>query len=516
VRWERIQLVFAFDGDVPALMLRQEDGGTRTPPTRQWSSDGVTYVRFNVLTAGDQRPLDAGRWFLADASGDAVASELAGDSDAGLATARDRRLALQASTYRVQTMREAATGRLVLDVALEGRERARSSSRIPRPVTRAWKRLRAAAWRGAFRLTRRIVRRGKPVVLFATRLSPRLTGNLEVVHDRMVARGLDERYRLVTLFTPAIIKKLGWPGRVRLLIAMAGADVIFLDDSFYPVYWVEFTPDVRIVQLWHASGAFKTVGYSRSASAGNPPFNPYGRVHKNTTHVIVSSDFDVPFYAEALGVPEDRVHSTGIPRMDRYFDPAARDAAIAAAHGLFPQLAGRSVWLFAPTYRGERVAEATYDLSLIDLAGLHAVAVEKNAVILFKHHPFVHERLDIPDAFRDRLVEASDADIDVNDLLFSVDLVITDYSSIVFEFSVLDRPMLFFVPDLEQYIAERDFYVEFEEFVPGRIVRTFDELLDSIRRDDYEIEKVAAFARKHFAHLDGNSTDRVIDLAIGG
>ena len=101
-----------------------------------------------------------------------------------------------------------------------------------------------------------------------------------------------------------------------------GADVIFLDDSFYPVYWVEFTPDVRIVQLWHASGAFKTVGYSRSASAGNPPFNPYGRVHKNTTHVIVSSDFDVPFYAEALGVPEDRVHSTGIPRMDRYFDPA--------------------------------------------------------------------------------------------------------------------------------------------------------------------------------------------------
>jgi CDP-ribitol ribitolphosphotransferase len=95
-----------------------------------------------------------------------------------------------------------------------------------------------------------------------------------------------------------------------------------------------------------------------------------------------------------------------------------------------------------------------------------------------------------------------------------VDLLITDYSSIVFEFSTLGRPMLFFAYDLEEYVAERDFYVPFEQFVPGRIVRTFDELLDAIRRDDYEQEKVDTFARRHFAHLDGSSTDRVIDELV--
>ena len=76
--------------------------------------------------------------------------------------------------------------------------------------------------------------------------------------------------------------------------------------------------------------------------------------------------------------------------------------------------------------------------------------------------------------------------MDVNDLLFAVDLLVTDYSSIVFEYSTLRRPMLFFAYDLEDYVATRDFYVPFESFVPGRIVRTFAEMVDAIRRDDYE------------------------------
>ena len=94
-------------------------------------------------------------------------------------------------------------------------------------------------------------------------------------------------------------------------------------------------------------------------------------------------------------------------------------------------------------------------------------------------HPFVSDPLDVPEAYRDRLHRRRPTSpIDVNDLLFAVDLLITDYSSIVFEYSTLGRPMLFFAYDLDEYVAERDFYVPFEAFVPGRIVRTFPELLD--------------------------------------
>ena len=149
---------------------------------------------------------------------------------------------------------------------------------------------------------------------------------------------------------------------------------------------------------------------------------------------------------------------------------------------------------------------------MLDYAALHALCVERDAVVIIKMHPFVQRAARrSPSAFRDRLLDGSTAAIDVNDLLFAVDLLITDYSSIVFEYSTLGRPMLFFAYDLDEYVATRDFYVPFESFVPGRIVRTFPELLDAIRRDDYEVDKVADFAARHFAHLDGGSTDRVID-----
>ena len=153
----------------------------------------------------------------------------------------------------------------------------------------------------------------------------------------------------------------------------------------------------------------------------------------------------------------------------------------------------------------------------LDYAALHALAVERDAVVIIRMHPFVREPLGIPAELADRLIDGIGAPrIDVNDLLFVVDLLVTDYSSIVFEFSTLGRPMLFFTPDLEAYVASRDFYEPFEAFVPGRIVRTFDALLDAIRREDFELEKVAPFAARHFAHLDGASTDRVIDEVILG
>jgi CDP-ribitol ribitolphosphotransferase len=129
-------------------------------------------------------------------------------------------------------------------------------------------------------------------------------------------------------------------------------------------------------------------------------------------------------------------------------------------------------------------------------------------------HPLARTDLQIPEAFRDRLLDGLRMRVDVNDLLLLVDLLITDYSSILFEFSTLRRPMLFYAFDLDEYGEVRDLYVPFDTLVPGRIVRTFDELVDAIRSEDYEIEKVAGFAESHFAHLDAGSTDRVIDQLI--
>jgi CDP-glycerol glycerophosphotransferase (TagB/SpsB family) len=524
VHWERIQLVLELrpaagvELDSDGLRLQQVGGPGNLPPTCVSLDGDIVRVRINVMQGPDLQPLEPGRWQLTGRSrpdGSHVPLR-ASDPGALLGESAAAAFRLRDGIFRAGPVVDAEDGSLALDIAFEagvgfardvGR-RARTRQRLRGSLGAA----RGAAFRLALHGINAVAGRKGRRVLFTSDSRAGLAGNLKDVHDRMVERGLDREYRLETLFKEGIATRRRMVDRLRLPWQLATADVIVIDDYQPVIYRIGVDPGVRIIQLWHASGAFKTVGYSRVGKPGGP--DPYGRGHKNYTHAIVSSEHDVPFYAEAFGIPEARVFPTGIPRMDRFFDDAARSAGLEAARAAFPETAGRMTILFAPTFRGDGPRTASYDIAGLDYAALHALCLEKDAVIIIRMHPFVTEPLAIPESMRDRLLDGSAIPLDVNDLLFAVDLVVTDYSSIVFEFSTLGRPMLFFAYDLDEYVATRDFYEPFESFVPGRIVRTFPEMLDAIRRDDFEVEKVAAFATRHFAHLEGGSTDRVIDDLI--
>jgi CDP-glycerol glycerophosphotransferase (TagB/SpsB family) len=538
--WERVQWIIearpaadgsgaivgpATDEDAMAFRLRHEAGARngRTPlemaPTRGTFEGDHLRLRFNVMQGPGQVPLAPGRWRLVrnvNAAGVDVLPVIVTDPDR-VDPARDGgSFSLGGrGEFRAVPSIDPDDGSISLDVTLEDPEH---TSDVVAPATSPLRRLlrplrilRLGLFGVLFRVFRATTRRTGRRILFSSDSRADLGGNLKIVYDRMVERGLDREYELLTLFKPSVTERRRFLDRVRLPWLLARADVIVIDD-YQPVIYRVDDPDVRIIQLWHAWGAFKTVGYSRVGKPGGP--SPFSRIHKNYTHAIVSSDAEVSFYAEAFGIPEARVAPTGIPRMDRFFDPQAREAGRQAAFDAFPQMRDHMAILFAPTFRGHGAKSATYPMELLDYEALHAVCVEKDAVCIIRMHPFVREPLDIPEGLRDRIIDGSSASIDVNDLLFAVDLLVTDYSSIVFEFSTQDRPMLFFAFDLDEYVASRDFYVDYRDFVPGRIVRTFEEMLEAIRRDDYEPERLAAFRAGHLDHFDGNATDRVIDLIL--
>ncbi len=534
--WERVQWVIearatrAADGatasaaasDPAAYRLRHEDvapagtGLLEMAPTHATREGDHIRLRFNVMQGPGQIPLAPGRWRLVrNGTADSAATPVVIADPGSVDPARDAgAFTLDRGEFRAVPSVDPGDGSMSLQVTLSEPESAPADTVAPsllRRILRPFRILRVGLFGVLFRLFRAVTRRNGRRILFSSDSRAELGGNLKIVYDQMVERGLDREYELLTLFKSSVTERRSLADRVRLPWLLARADVIVIDD-YQPVIYRVDDPDVRIIQLWHAWGAFKTVGYSRVGKPGGP--SPYSRVHKNYTHAIVSSDAEVPFYAEAFGIPEARVAPTGIPRMDRFFDPAAREAGRAAAYEAFPEARGHTLILFAPTFRGNGAKSATYPLELLDYAKLYALCVEKDAVCIIRLHPFVREPLDIPEAFRDRIVDGSSQAVDVNDLLFAVDLLVTDYSSIVYEFSTQDRPMLFFAYDLEEYVASRDFYVDYRSFVPGRIVRTFDEMLDAIRRDDYEPEKLAAFRAAHLDHFDGHATDRVIDLIL--
>ena len=517
IRWERVQLILdarvapGTEIDPAGLCLEPFGGGEAMAPTRTAVDGERLTIRYNVMVGPGLAPLGSGRWTLR--SQVAIDDPRAMDPETAsgvfpLATG----LYTVAPRFTPDPGGGSGRGSLAVDVSYDEDVRREDPAAIKPIRERATTGVRRAAFRLLVSASKLLAGRGRTRILFTSRLISEMSGNLKVVHDRMVERGLARDNDLISMLKPGLTERWAFRDRLRLASTLARADVIVLDDTFPPLDWVELTKHVRIIQLWHASGAFKTVGYSRAGKPGD--LNPFLRTHRNYTAAIVSGEVDVPFYAEAFGIPEDRVVPTGIPRMDRFFDETARAAGVAKARAVFPEIVGRETILFAPTYRGETIRDATYGFEHLDYAALHALCIERDAVVIIRMHPFVQDPPAIREPFRDRILDGSAAGIDVNDLMFAVDLVVTDYSSIVFEFSTLGRPMLFFAYDLDEYVAARDFYVPFESFVPGRIVRTFPELLDAIRREDYGSDKVAAFAARHFAHLDAGSTDRVIDELI--
>ncbi|PAD80578.1 hypothetical protein CHH57_24335 [Niallia circulans] len=98
----------------------------------------------------------------------------------------------------------------------------------------------------------------------------------------------------------------------------------------------------------------------------------------------------------------------------------------------------------------------------------------------------------------------------LNDLLFITDILITDYSSIPFEFSFLQKPMIFYPYDLDEYRKTRGFWVPYHELVPGPIAYSTEEIVQFIHLSSFKMEKIANFHQEWNTYSIGNSSKNVV------
>ena len=302
---------------------------------------------------------------------------------------------------------------------------------------------------------------------------------------------------------------------IKLIWDMAVARCVFINDSNSVFGAFNLREGTELVQLWHACGAFKKWGYSvvdKTFGEDQKALDTYSG-HRNYNLVPVSGNAVCWAYIEAFGLQDkpDIVKPLGVSRTDVYIMEAKRQEAYSHLMSLGFPIEGRKVILYAPTFRGDTIrgAKAPDRLDLSVLYSLH-----QEYVVLIKNHPFVRERTEIPESFRDFCIEIGDR-MSIEELLMVADICITDYSSIVFEYSLLQRPMLFFAYDLEDYYDERGFYYPYEEFVPGPVVRTTEELLREIRQiDRFDGDRIAAFCRQYMSGCDGHSTQRIVGYVL--
>lgn len=347
-------------------------------------------------------------------------------------------------------------------------------------------------------------------VLFAAQQRKDVAGNLRCVRDRMVERGLDQQYDLREWTDPnkAKFARLlrSW---LRLSKAMASSDYVFVDDYCRLLDYITLSRDTVLTQLWHAGYGFKAVGFARFGRYGSPRLDCG---HRQYTYAICGSTHLRTIYSEVFGIEEDAILPTGLPRIDGFLDQNHAEQVRSDFSRDYPELQGKRILLFAPTYRGRGSYTAHYDYRQLDLEKLYELCGDQ-AVVLFRMHPFIKKKPPIPKGFSDRLIDFSRYP-ETNDLLYLSDVLITDYSSIVYEYSLLDRPMLFFAYDEAAYQAARGFHGDYREIVPGKVCNTFSELLTALRDGDFEHERVARYRARYFDHTDTGSTDRVIDQIV--
>ena len=108
----------------------------------------------------------------------------------------------------------------------------------------------------------------------------------------------------------------------------------------------------------------------------------------------------------------------------------------------------------------------------------------------------------------------STKELDIDKLLCVSDVCISDYSSLIFEYSLFERPMIFFAYDLDEYFDWRGFYYNYDELTPGPIVKTTEEIIDYIQHLDtrFNPSQVRAFREKFMSACDGHATDRILEL----
>ncbi len=290
-------------------------------------------------------------------------------------------------------------------------------------------------------------------------------------------------------------------------IEMARSQTILMDNEFLPLAYVKLRKNVRVVQLWHGTGTIKKFGHDINEGK---MLRIVKKADSKITHLIVNSDYTKKLYARAFGVPYDKIYITGIPRTDVLFDDKIRKKDIDSFFDEYEDLKGRKLILYAPTFRDNEVKDPKIMLDIKEWTD----NIDSDAILLLRLHPHVSKAFDdnMLMRYKGKVVNMSDH-ADVNTLMFVSSALITDYSSIIFEYILLDKPIYFYAYDRERFEKDsRGFYEDYESYVPGPVAYNTKELIEAVCGEDAYGEKRKQFKERSYKYTDGLSTDRLIDI----
>ncbi|MEY4396515.1 MAG: hypothetical protein RLZZ40_271 [Actinomycetota bacterium] len=359
----------------------------------------------------------------------------------------------------------------------------------------------------AFLFFTKVSKRKPNRIVFASDAAKAPKGNLLLVLNE-VRRRFGDSLDIFVSTRPTVYAHRSLRGALQLGHRIATARVLVLDDYFPEIYRLHMPEGIEVIQLWHASGAFKKVGFARRGMLGGP--GPRSKAHRGYTAAIVSSEGVRDAYALAFNMPVENIHAVGNPKTDRLFDAKWVSDSRSTVRRELGIPADATVALVATTFRGHGQISA----EIVDHpTDWHAIAEQlPGHYILIKNHPFT--RGQAPGyAPHPRVIDVTDRD-EFEPILSAADVLVSDYSSVIFDAALLGKPVVYFTTDQSDYEELRGFFFDADSYVWGPKVSDQKDLAAAIANPVVDKTKFDAAYSRHLAACDGHSTERVVDQLI--
>ena len=298
----------------------------------------------------------------------------------------------------------------------------------------------------------------------------------------------------------------------------ASSKYVFLVDNFFPLAFMN-VEGMKWVQLWHGTGLFKKFGYDLLNDEDKRIMEMFA---PKIDLVSVSSENVADIYARNFYVDKSKVKPFGVPRNDFYDEEHLSDAYLSELRESFerdyPELKDKKLVLYAPTFREDPKNNAVFDYFdiekfLNELGDEYALAIRLHPN--YKRFCDEEHNIDLEDLTNRYDIINFTGFKDEQKLLLLADILIADYSSIMVDYTILKKPVILFAYDLEVYLSkERGFYFDYKEMVPGKMVSNMDELIDSIKEEDFRLEKMEEFHKLQFGEFKPNSSKLILDYIL--
>jgi CDP-glycerol glycerophosphotransferase len=285
---------------------------------------------------------------------------------------------------------------------------------------------------------------------------------------------------------------------------------ILITSSSFPVY-LPYRKKQVLINTWHGGGAYKKVGILKSEENSLTYRWGLKKTAQDIDFFISSNKAFTKGISNSFFIKASKFLPYGMPRNDLFFSCSMDKSMIKKKIGVD---VSTSIILYAPTFRGKSIQNnykiTNTEINLTDVINTANMKFSKKFVILYRSH-YVMENIDLNLDFCKNVT----AYPDMQELLYVSDILITDYSSSMWDFSFTFRPGFLFTPDIEEYKNERDFYTPISEW-PFPFATTNEQLCENILKfnDEDNINKIRRHHTMLGSYENGDATQRISELIL--